>query len=143
MIGVESIQKGAGMSSVGERTSESSTVTPKRSRKFWGWAAGIATSVIAAVIAAAISSQMTNQPGVTITGPSTVIYGSEFILTGHANGSYKEAYWTDTFGDQAALSQTGEAAFVCPALGQFTVTLTEVSDNGDETQATHSVTCVS
>lgn len=130
------------MSYAGDRRSESDTAIPKkgkRSRKFWGWIAGIAASVIAAVIAA----NLIGQSGVTITGPSTVIYGNEFMLTGHVNGSYQQAYWTDTFGNQASLSQTGQAVFYCPGLGQFTVTLTEVSDNGDETQTTHNVTCVS
>lgn len=130
------------MSNVDERNSENNTATPKRwrrSKKIWGWLAGIAASVIAAVIAANLTS---SQPGVTITGPSTVIYGNEFLLAGHVNGSYQQAYWTDTFGNQAALSQTGQAVFSCPGLGQFTVTLTEVSGNGDETQATHNVTCV-
>jgi hypothetical protein len=110
------------------------------SAKAVGWVAGIAASVIAAAIIAYLNIGAT-PPGATITGPSTVVYGSGFSLYGHVNGSFSSAYWTDTFGRDAPFAQDAPTPFICPGVGQYTVTLTEVS-SGNDVQATHTISCV-
>jgi hypothetical protein len=101
------------------------------------------TGIIASVIVAAIVAYLNigNPPGVTINGPSTVVDGNEFSLYGHVNGSYGGAFWIDTFGRAASFRQDAPEPFICPGIGQFTVTLTEVSGTGDEAQAVHDITC--
>jgi len=66
------------------------------------------------------------------------------MLFGHANGPHKEAYWTNSEGYYITLTQNGEQTFMCAVgqVGQFTVTLTEVSSSGEQAQATHNVTCI-
>lgn len=65
--------------------------------------------------------------------------GVTFVLVGHVNGSYDSAYWTDTFGQRASMTELGDH-FYCPSVGSFTVTLT-ATDEGDQTQARHTVNC--
>ena len=110
------------------------------SGKFWAWVAGIAASVVAAAIIANLG--ITQTLGVTIDGPTTAPFGNRvaFGLSGHINGSYDSAYWTDTFGQRVEYSPNGQY-FYCPGVGQFTVTLTAV-DSGNQAQASHTVNCV-
>jgi hypothetical protein len=110
------------------------------SGKVWAWVAGIAAAVIAAVIVATLG--INAQLGVTIDGPTTAPFGNRvvFRLVGHVNGSYDSAYWTDTFGQRLAFNSNGDW-FICPSTGQFTITLTAVS-NGNQAQASHTVSCV-
>ena len=103
------------------------------------WIAGVAAAVVAAVAVAYLG--IGRKPDVTIDGPTTARYGfPNFTLVGHVNGAYDEAYWTDTFGHQGRMGDSGRQDFYCPAIGQFTVTLT-ARKGDDKYQASHSINC--
>ncbi|HLF42715.1 MAG TPA: hypothetical protein VJA46_04190 [Acidimicrobiia bacterium] len=106
---------------------------------------GVVAALIAAGLIAYFNIGRVPDTGVTIEGPSTVVMSttSSFKLTGHANGSPDRVYWTDTFGQEVPLgSPVFRDLFYCPALGEFTVTLTAVYSDGSRGQASHSITCV-
>lgn len=110
--------------------------------KLLAWIAAIIGGIITAAIVAYLNI---GKSSVTITGPSTACANKIFTLIGHVNGSYKTAYWTDSGGNTAdftASGGTGVQLFPYCPVGEITITLTAVSDNGDQTQATHDVNCV-
>lgn len=116
--------------------------------------------MVVPLVVALIWGASTNFFGLTDTAPSPHIEGptrvvvtklaglpgvthGEFALRGFADGGYKSMYWTDVNGTDAPFQGNGvDEEFVCPDVGSFQVTLTEVNREGKRGVATTTVNCV-
>jgi len=104
---------------------------------------GAAGSVLAAVIIAWWGLDVTEQPGVTIDGPTLTLQESTIRLAGHVNGDPDYAYWTDELGQSFELyGADGTLDWCCLGPGNFTISLNAVMKDGSKHQDTHQIQCV-
>jgi hypothetical protein len=105
------------------------------------WTGGIVSGVLVSAVVAWCGIGEESPTGLTIEGPSTVRYGTIFTLSGHVNGEYNSAYWTDTVGQQIPLRGYENLQFYCPGIGEYHVFLTSVDADGTRESTKHDVTC--
>jgi hypothetical protein len=89
----------------------------------------------------------------TINGATTVpvtklaglsgVTDANFYLQGYSDGGYSSMYWTDAYGNTIDFAGDGvNQPFMCPDVGTYQVTLTEVNNEGYRGQATQTINCV-
>jgi hypothetical protein len=104
---------------------------------------GVVGSIIAAIVVAALGIGASEPTGVIIDGPTLMSADSTVQLTGHVNGDYERAYWTDELGQNAEMY--GADAYLdwyCLGPGAFTISLVAVMRDGSHHQDTHEIQCV-